>query len=128
MLNMGELGLLRHSRAPSGDLRWFANEADAADSRQQALAANDIIDLDPTTMEGVELEFEMDDQNILLVRYHDLPLADVVLGVLAIDHKELLALFKTAAKLLAGTKSRRPNARNAARDSSGQWQVKLLPP
>jgi hypothetical protein len=109
-------------------LRWFANEADAADSYHQALAANDIIDSDPTTMEGVELEFEMDDQNILLVRYHDLPLADVVLDVLEISNKELLALFKTAAKLLAGTNPEERMRAYAARDSSSEWQVELLPP
>ena len=63
-------------------------------------------------MEGVEVEFEMDDRNILLVRYDDLPLADEPLDVLAISHKELLALFETAAKLPAGrVQSRRPNAR-----------------
>ena len=128
MLPMGEIGMLRHSRAPGGDLRWFANEADAAVSYQQAVAANDIIGADSTTMEGVEVEFEMNDRNILLVRYDDLPLADEPLDVLAISHKELLALFETAAKLLAGSNPEDPMRAYAARDSSGQWQVKLLPP
>ena len=79
-------------------------------------------------MEGVEVEFEMNDRNILLVRYDDLPLADEPLDVLAISHKELLALFETAAKLLAGSNPEDPMRAYAARDSSGQWQVKLLPP
>ena len=67
-------------------------------------------------MEGVELEFAMDDQNILLLRYHDLPIADELLQVLAIYHKELLALLKTAEKLLAGTSPEDQMRAYAARD------------
>lgn len=72
----------------------IANEADAADSYPQAVAANDIIGADSTAMESVELEFAINDQNILLLCYGDLPLADEPLAVLEISHKELLALSR----------------------------------
>jgi hypothetical protein len=146
MLQMWEMGLLRQSRAANGDLVWsVAKDLDEA-GLEQALAAADLnqaiepndldqvsghndssdILLDSTT--SVVIEFELDEENMLLLRAQDFPPKNAVLNLREISQQELRALFNTAAKLLAGTKPDDQMRAYASRVSSGEWQVKLLPP
>jgi hypothetical protein len=77
-------------------------------------------------MKGVELEFEIDSENILLIREDQLPVPRKLLEAFEISHKELKALFKTAAKLLAQTKPRDRMRAYVAQGSARKWQVKLV--
>jgi hypothetical protein len=79
-------------------------------------------------MKGLELEFEIDSENILLLREDQLPLSREILQLLEISHTELQHLFKSAAMLLAETNSVDRMRCYVARDSCGEWQVKLLSP
>jgi hypothetical protein len=124
-LQMWEMGWLRHSRASNGNLVWSnAGEADETGR----LPPGDARQSQPALMKAAEVEFEIDDENMLLVRGDDLPLESEVLKLLEVSHKELRALFKTAAKLLAETKPEDRMRAYAARDCCGEWQVELLRP
>ncbi len=92
---------------------------------EQVLAADHSSAADRTA--GVVIEFELDDENILLLRAEG-PRRTEVLDLLEISRPELRALFQTAAKLLAGTNPEDRMRAYAARDASGQWQVTLLDP
>ena len=58
-----------------------------------------------STSPSAELEFEIDSENILLLREDELPLSREVLQLLEISHTELQHLFKSAAMLLAKSNS-----------------------
>jgi hypothetical protein len=80
-----------------------------------------------TLKSGLVLEFEVDDENILLLREDELPIESELLDVLEITDEELLDLFETATKLLAEANPGDRMRAYVARDSSGRWQAELLP-
>jgi hypothetical protein len=128
-LNMWERGLLRHSRKPNGDLVWSNIENSGKGRQDLGAGAGDTESVPgPTIRKDLELEFEIDSENILLLCGDDLPVRREVLEVLQISHKELEALFKTAAKLLGKTNPDDRMRAYAAQGSTQKWQVELLLP
>ncbi len=77
---------------------------------------------------GVELEFEIDDENILLLNEADLPVPKKLLRALGLSSEELRRLFEAGRMLLAGSNPEDRMRAYVARDVGGNWQVELLPP
>jgi hypothetical protein len=127
MLNMWERGLLRHGRSSNGDLVWIKVENSGKKWHLTESPGDAKCVERPGIGKDLELEFEIDSDNILLLREDDLPIGREVLEVLQITHKELDALFKTAARLLAETNLDDRMRAYAAQESSGKWRVELLP-
>jgi hypothetical protein len=128
MLNMGERGLLRHSRALNGTLVWFPIKARG--SGGSYTQAPESLKSEPpgrALTEAVELEFGFDSETILSIHDDELPVPRELVEALQISHEELKALFKTAARLLAQTNPDDHMRAYAVQDSSYKWRVGLLP-
>ncbi len=113
MLQMAEIGHIRQSRAPNGVLVW--SQAKKGEEFYRSIE------------KGLELEFEMDSENRLLLRGDELPLEYEEAASLGITNLELLYLFETAMKLLAEADPDSKMRACAAQDTNGEWQVTLLP-
>ena len=127
ILQMEEQGVLRQSRASNGDLVCLLSKKGQEIFRQQkALEARTLAQRRLAIKKGLELEFEISSEDILLIREDHLPLPSELLEALQISQMELIALFDTATKLLAETDPNKRMRAYATQDSSGEWQVKLL--
>jgi hypothetical protein len=104
MLQMEEMGALLQGRGSNGDLVWSAlKEGEGILRDEEAVAAKAVARCRPAIKRGLELQFEIGSEDIFLLREDELPIEGELLEALEISHKELQALFKAAAKLLAAT-------------------------
>lgn len=124
---MEEEGVMRHGRALNGDLGWCLPEKGREILRQEKALEDRIIRQRRLAIKsGLELEFEMSSEDILLIREEDVPLPDDLLEVLQMSQMELVGLFETATKLLAEADLGEGMRAYVKRDSSELWQVNLL--
>jgi hypothetical protein len=132
MLQLEEMGVLRQNRASNGELVWSASKgADEILKRNHArrarAEARAVARRRPAIKKGLELEIEIDDKSILLVREDELPIKSDILDALEMSIEELLTLFETATTLLADNDPDGHMRAYVAQDANGDWQVKLLP-
>ncbi len=105
------------NRTTAGAVAWVQKYATKHAGRQK-----------DSRPKGVELEFEMDSENILLLNEADLPVERQLLRALGLSRRGLRRLFEAGKMLLAESNPEDHMRAYVARDASGNWQVELLPP